>query len=82
MGGLVPARPIFPKLKTWCENLFQRVDYIQEIENFRKSLIPLLNLKDVFDTQLTSLVIRNEKALFLMNMLTLISATITKFELK
>ena len=82
MGGLVPARPIFPKLKIWCENLFQRVDYIQEIENFRKSLIPLLNLKDVFDTQLTSLVIRNEKALFLMNMLTLISATITKFELK
>ena len=53
-SGLVFARLIFVKLKIWCKNVFQQVGFIQEIENFRRNLIPLQNLKDAFDTQMKS----------------------------
>ena len=53
-SGLVFARLIFVKLKIWCKNVFQQIGFIQEIENFRRNLIPLQNLKDAFDTQMKS----------------------------
>ena len=53
-SGLVLARLIFVKLKIWCENVFQQIGFIQDMENFRRNLIPLQNLKGAFDTQMTS----------------------------